>query len=146
MTTFCVTVLCTATRFSGDKGEACRYDLSAIGGERPRHISVSVFHVQVQRRQDILVRGYTKRQTKIYISLPVFHVQVQRRQAHTWLYEAKEHDIYLCQCFTCRSNDDRDEMCEAGAWLYKATGDEQFLVEAKHEHQSTLPGEYSWSD
>ena len=37
-------------------------------------------------------------------------------------------------------------MCEAGAWLYKATGDEQFLVEAKHEHQSTLPGEYSWSD
>ena len=72
MTTFCVTVLCTATRFSGDKGEACRYDLSAIGGERPRHISVSVFHVQILRRQDRLVRGYTKRQTKIYIYIYIF--------------------------------------------------------------------------
>eukprot|EP00916_Digyalum_oweni_P023271 GHVL01038651.1.p1 GENE.GHVL01038651.1~~GHVL01038651.1.p1 ORF type:complete len:507 (-),score=40.75 GHVL01038651.1:949-2469(-) len=44
------------------------------------------------------------------------------------------------------SNDDKDEMCEAGVWLYKATGEHQYLTDAEHEHEATLPDEYSWND
>ncbi|KAK7481398.1 hypothetical protein BaRGS_00027354 [Batillaria attramentaria] len=44
------------------------------------------------------------------------------------------------------SLDDRDEMCEAAAWLYKATGEEDYLVDAKNENEGRVPTELSWED
>ncbi|KAK7481399.1 hypothetical protein BaRGS_00027355 [Batillaria attramentaria] len=44
------------------------------------------------------------------------------------------------------SSSDKDEMCEAGVWLYRATGDETYLVNAKREHEGIIPTELSWDD
>ncbi|KAK7481400.1 hypothetical protein BaRGS_00027356 [Batillaria attramentaria] len=44
------------------------------------------------------------------------------------------------------STSDKDEMCEAGVWLYRATGDESYLVNAKREHEGIIPTELSWDD
>ncbi|KAK7481405.1 hypothetical protein BaRGS_00027361 [Batillaria attramentaria] len=52
----------------------------------------------------------------------------------------------VTQSWYYASTDDKDEMCEAGVWLYKASGDERYLSNARHEHESVLPTELSWDD
>ncbi|KAK0059948.1 endoglucanase A [Biomphalaria pfeifferi] len=46
-------------------------------------------------------------------------------------------------CYT--SDDDRDEMCEASIWLYRATQNAQYLADARSFVDLTLAWDLSWS-
>lgn len=65
----------------------------------------------------------------------------------------------FCRCLTatfrtcltvrrcvCRSTGDRDEMCVAGAWLFQATGEMDYLASAEKEHETSTAKELSWND
>merc|ERR1719330_1836657 len=44
------------------------------------------------------------------------------------------------------SSGDKDEMCEAGVWMYRATKDQGYLNDAKGEYDSGVGWSLSWDD
>lgn len=44
------------------------------------------------------------------------------------------------------SGGDRDELAAAGAWMYKATGQQQYLADAESEYLAGTAWGFNWND